>query len=183
MIIIDSTFHVVHFHRCHIRRSFWPVSVKKWHSCSFGDIRSASVCTIESQNRRRHTSLSISTETGKVVVPKVNNDFQLLVEAFEIIVPENDEEYLIECEGMHIVTIYGTIVGLLLGGFPARNDSDAILAESTVGGAIASCIVVLISRGKAFYPLLHGMIGMFMSGAAMFPMFGFDSRLPRIAIY
>lgn len=150
----------------------------------FGSIRSASVFTMESQNRRRHTSLSISTETGKVVVPKVNNDFKLLIGEFKIIVPENDEEYLIESEGMHIVMIYGTIVGLLLGGFLARNESDAILAGSTVvgaiGGAAASCSVVLISRGKAFYPLLHGTIGMVMSGAAMIPMFGFDLKLPRV---
>tara|TARA_E500000305_G_C3912036_1_gene183856 strand:+ start:100 stop:585 length:486 start_codon:yes stop_codon:yes gene_type:complete len=139
---------------------------------------------MQSQNHRRHTSLSISTETGRVVVPKVNNDFQLLCEAFKTIVPDNDEEYFIESEGMPMVAAYGAIAGLLLGAFLARSGSNAVLAGSTIagaiGGAIASYIAVLVSKGKAFNPLLNGIIGMIIGGAAIFPMFGFHLTFPRV---
>ncbi|HBN79505.1 MAG TPA: hypothetical protein DD473_27525 [Planctomycetaceae bacterium] len=184
MIVIDPAFQAIHFRHCHKPRSFWPVPSPKWHSCLFREIRSASTFTMQSQDRRRHTSLSISTETGKVVVPKLNNDFQVLREKFVTIVPENDEAFLVESQVMPIVACYGTIVGLLLGAFLARNGSDAVLAGSTIagsiGGAILSYIMVLASNGKAFYPLLHGMLGMIIGGAAIFPMFGFNLTFPRI---
>ena len=80
------------------------------------------------------------TTTGKAVVPENASNFTLLRDWLAEGVPENDPEFATDNPATIWASMVGTILGILLGTFLARDGGNTQLVSAVVGGAIAGAV-------------------------------------------
>lgn len=185
-IYIDETGGVIHFHNCHTSRRFLSSS-STWFSCPIDDVKGAHVF------RYRGESLTVVTETGKALIPKIGTGYAEFRDTIKRLVPGTQPGFSTDHPMMGMVYLAGALIGLF-GGFALtpQDASDAtvgvfVLAGSALGVAASYFMVHVGDRwlkiGLA-QPIGFGMAGLIiamMSTRLLRPILGWNAT-PFIAL-
>ncbi len=135
-VVADPDTNEIEFTNCHTPRKFLATLQRRF-VCSRDDVRALHF----TPSTHQHSGgLTVVTTTGKAFVPENASNFDVLRDWLAEGVPDNAPEFATDNPATLWASMVGTIAGILLGTFLARDGGNTQLVSAVVGGAIAGAV-------------------------------------------